>query len=156
MTVNVAKSATTPAGAKITVSSVKFTNVYPTGDGKVENQATITWSPEGTAAPVEVITPASVLELSTSATTLKEPLFIPQSMTGNLEITYTFTSSDNSNFTETKVLALEDLDGDTNADQNKWQPAKHYIYNITIGTEEILIDPKVADWTEVKYTVPVQ
>jgi hypothetical protein len=35
-----------------------------------------------------------------------------------------------------------------------WEPAKHYIYNIEIGTSEILIDPTVQIWTDVE--VPVE
>ena len=35
----------------------------------------------------------------------------------------------------------------------EWEAAKHYIYNIVIGTEEILIDASVVNWTDV--TIPV-
>lgn len=34
----------------------------------------------------------------------------------------------------------------TYTDGTDWLPGVHYIYNITIGTEEILIEPTVAEW----------
>ena len=154
LTINLATNQTTlDAGATITVSSVKFTDVMPQGDAVVANQAAIAWTPEGTAADIEVV--ESDVTLTTSAQMQKQPLFIPQAMAGDLEVTYTISSADNSAFTETKVIALNTMkSGDTTL--SAWEAAKHYVYNIVIGTEEILIDASVVDWTEVEIPVEVK
>ena len=154
LTINLATNQTTlDAGATITVSSVKFTDVMPQGDAVVANQAAIAWTPEGTAADIEVV--ESDVTLTTSAKMQKQPLFIPQAMAGDLEVTYTISSTDDSAFTETKVIALNTMkSGDTTL--SAWEAAKHYVYNIVIGTEEILIDASVVDWTEVEIPVEVK
>lgn len=154
LTINLATNQTTlDAGATIKVNSVKFTDVMPQGDAVVANQAAIAWTPEGTAADIEVV--ESDVTLTTSAKMQKQPLFIPQAMAGDLEVTYTISSTDDSAFTETKVIALNTMkSGDTTL--SAWEAAKHYVYNIVIGTEEILIDASVVDWTEVEIPVEVK
>ena len=154
LTIKVATTEKTlDAGATITVSSVKFTAIEPEGTGTVVNQDPITWALEGTAGEVETV--KTPVELDDTPATLKEPLFIPQDMDGNLEITYTITSDDDSEFTETKVIALNTMkSGETTL--SKWEAAKHYIYNIVISTEEILIDASVTKWTDVEVPVEVK
>ena len=154
LTINLATTeATLKAGATITVSSVKFTSVKPQGDAVVANQEAIVWTPEGTAADVEVV--ASTVTLAASAQMQKQPLFIPQTMEGDLEVTYTISSTDGSAFTETKVIALKTMkSGDTTL--SAWEAAKHYVYNIVISTEEILIDASVVEWTDVEIPVEVK
>ena len=158
------KEATTPADAEITVHSVKFTSVLPQGDAVVDNTpgaATdeIVWTAEGTALNVEVCPndDASTefsendVVLTTTANLLnKQPLFIPQTMAGNLVVKYTITSTDGSKFTETKAISLSGLAGD-----GVWQPGKKYTYTITIGTSEILIDPTVDDWDDVPVSADI-
>ena len=73
-------------------------------------------------------------------------IVIPQTPT-TLEVTYTYVSDpvNNISYTETKEISL-DWDGE---DGNKsWESGVHYIYNVTITTTEILIDPVVVDWTK--------
>lgn len=159
ITVILVKEANTPDAATIKVNSVKFTDVMPTGTGTVNNSAAdneINWVTSGTAAEV-VVTEADGHTLVKGNTTplVKEPLFIPQLMAGNLVVNYTISSTDGSAFTENKVLALNTLkSGETLLSQ--WEPAKHYTYTITIGTEEILVDPVVAGWTPVPVSVPIE
>lgn len=138
---------TLKAGATITVNSVKFTDVFPMGDGTVENQEDIVWTPEGDAYDVEVVD--SGLDLTKVPQIQKEPLFIPQDMNGNIVINYTISSTDKSSFTENKVIELNTMKDDKGNKLTKWEPGKHYIYNIVISTEEILIDPTVTPWTVV-------
>ena len=39
---------------------------------------------------------------------------------------------------------------------DKWEIGKHYVYTLSISAEEILINPKVDDWTvEIPNTIPV-
>lgn len=154
LTVNLATTQTTlDAKATIKVNSVKFTDVYPQGDGVVANQATIAWTPEGTKEEIEVV--KSEVTLTVDAQKQKEPLFIPQTMAGNLVVNYTISSTDNSSFTENKVITLSGMKDSKGNSLSAWGPAKHYIYNIVISTEEILIDASVADWTTVEIPVEI-
>ena len=157
ITVNVSTTQKTiDAGATITVSNVKFTEVMPQGDGTVVNQANIAWTPEGTPDVNGIETVESVVTLDATAQELMEPLFIPQTMDGDLEITYTITSDDSSSFTEKKVVTLNELKDKDGNDLSAWEAGKHYIYNIVISTEEILIAPEVIGWDDVEIPVTVQ
>ena len=146
ITVNVKKSEESP---KIVIDEIKFTEVNPEGTGTVNGAAVISWTTTGTPAETVV---GTAVELKEAATKLKEPLFIPQTMAGDLVITYTVYSSATEKFTETYTAKLSTL----KADLDTWAPAKHYIYNIEIGTSEILIAPTVEDWTEVEVPVEVK
>lgn len=156
------------AGPKIIVDNVNFTNVYPQGTATVDNMPVnnvskgIEWVTAGTAASVPVLkeTRTVVVDdsevkkvgyvLTTQDYTLAyEPLFIPQPMT-TMVITYTIESGDGSSFQETKTVDLSGLKTD---DTDKWEAGKHYTYTITIGTDEILIAPKVTDWKDVEYDI---
>jgi hypothetical protein len=146
ITVNVKKSEDSP---KIVIDEIKFTKVNPEGTGTVNGAAVISWTTTGTAAATVV---GEDVELEETATKLVEPLFIPQTMAGDLVITYTVYSSATEKFTETYTAKLSTL----KADLDTWAPAKHYIYNIEIGTSEILIAPTVEDWTDVEVPVEVK
>jgi hypothetical protein len=146
ITVNVKKSTDSP---KIVIDEIKFTEVNPEGTGTVNGASVISWITTGTPDKTVV---GTAVELEETATKLKEPLFIPQTMAGNLVITYTVYSSATEKFTETYTAKLSTL----KADLDTWAPAKHYIYNIEIGTSEILIAPTVEDWTEVEVPVEVK
>lgn len=146
ITVNVKKSEKSP---KIVIDEIKFTEVNPEGTGTVNGASVISWATTGTPAETVV---GTAVELEETATKLKEPLFIPQAMAGDLVITYTVYSSDTEKFTETYTAKLSTL----KADLDTWAPAKHYIYNIEIGTSEILIAPTVEDWTDVEVPVEVK
>ena len=150
-----AKDENTSAEALITVNSVTFKNVMPTGDATVNNSAanngnTIQWSTKGAAADV-VVTEAEghLLDPGNTTPLTKQPLFIPQAMT-KMVVNYTIASRDGSSFTETKEIELAGL----TAGQSKWLPGKKYTYIITIGTSEILIKPTVTEWDNIK--VPVE
>lgn len=154
LTVNLATTQKTlDAEATIKVNSVKFTDVYPQGDGVVANQATIAWTPEGTKEEIDVV--ESEVTLTVDAQKQKEPLFIPQTMAGNLVVNYTISSTDDSSFTENKVITLSGMKDSKGNSLSAWEPAKHYIYNIVISTEEILIDASVADWITVEIPVEI-
>lgn len=149
ITVNVKLQQMNPAPAKVVINEIKFTKVNNKGTGTVAGTNSITWKTTGTDE--ETILGNNVI-LTTTAKKLVEPLFIPQKMLGDLVIKYTFYSNANEYVTETYTKALSDLkDG-----INTWDPAKHYVYNIEIGFDEILIDPQVTDWTEVEIPVVVK
>lgn len=147
ITVNVNKTAGSP---KIVIDEIMFTDVNPKGTGTVNGTEVISWETTGTAEETVI---AKNVELKDAVQQLShEPLIIPQAMAGNLVITYTVYSSDTEKFTEVYTSALNSL----KTDLNTWEPAKHYIYNISIGTEEILIAPVIKDWEDVKIPVSVE
>ena len=154
MQVVLAKDAQTSDYAKITVNSVAFTNVKGSGSAEVNNSPVapatneIVWTANEGADNVVVSEAAGHILVKGNYTPLaKQPLFIPQTMTSIL-VNYTITSTDGSQFTETKDIPLT-----TNADA--WKPGRKYIYTITIGTSEIYIKPTVADWETVEANLPI-
>ena len=153
ISVVLAEAAGTPEGATITVNSITFTDVKTTGTGVVDNSATdneIDWTTTDAKTDVVVLNSATVL--GDAVTVDKQPIIIPQGMAGNLVINYTVSSTDGSSFTETKTIALAEIDK-TNP---TWEPGKKYTYNVTIGTSEILIDPIILEWADVQATLPVE
>lgn len=140
------KDESTSHDATITVNKVEFTQVNPSGDAKVVAQQTINWVVDGTPATVEILEGKPV-ELSKDNDKVQdyEPLFIPQDMNGNIVVEYEIKSNDGSKFTEVATIPLSGMKSGSTA-LTKWLPAKHYTYTITIGTSEILIDPKVVEW----------
>lgn len=149
------KSDATPDNATITVSSVEFTNVKPQGNAVVNGASEIVWTPEGTAANVNVVESDQILTKRNTAQLAYEPLFIPQAM-NDMVVTYNIKSGDGSNFTEVKTITLNTLESTDKTTYSNWEPGKHYTYTITIGTSEILIEPKVTDWAQVAYSIPVE
>lgn len=168
VTVNLARTSDNPADdegnipqyPEIKVNSVTFTNVNPEGTGTVVGtDGDITWTLTGTPDNT-VVTPAEGVVLEAAPQTQTEPLFIPQVFTDKMElqVNYTISSSATESFSETYTVALKGMsgtEGEKAVTVNSWEDAKHYTYNITIGLEEILIEPTVADWTPVTVEVPV-
>lgn len=150
ITVNVKLQQMDPAPAKVVINEIKFTKVNDKGTGTVNGISPITWETTGDA-DAETVLGSNVI-LTTTAKKLVEPLFIPQDMLGDLVINYTFYSNANEYVTETYTKKLNVLKDNV----SKWEPAKHYVYNIEIGFGEILIDPKVIDWEEVEVPVVVE
>lgn len=162
LTVVLKKGESTPEDATITVKDVYFTDIYTTGTGVVNNSpdadATpaetneISWTTTDATTDVYVLGGAdtdNTTELTTGYT-CKQPVIIPQDMAGSLVIVYEIKSSDESAFTETKTIDLSDLNDGT---ADTWNPGKHYTYNVTISTTEILLDPVVVEWTDVPANV---
>lgn len=161
------KHADTPDDATITVNSVKFTDILPTGDATVNNSPVspatneIAWVAEGTAGDIEVcpddntattdVWENKVTLVKDNTTPLaKQPIFIPQTMTSkNLVVEYTVLSTDGSSFTEIKSMPLT-------AGADSWLPGKKYTYTISISTSEIYIDPAVTGWAPVEVTLPIE
>lgn len=162
LTVVLKKGESTPEDATITVKDVYFTDINTTGTGVVNNSpdadATpaetneISWTTTDATTDVYVLGGAdtdNTTELTTDYT-CKQPVIIPQDMAGSLVIVYEIKSSDKSAFTETKTIDLSDLNDGT---ADTWNPGKHYTYNVTISTTEILLDPVVMEWTDVTANV---
>ena len=152
ITVTLAKRVDPVIEAEIKIESVRFTNVYEKGTGTVEGENPISWevsdsknfSLPGLPMVLEYQTVND--KLATKVYTLQEHLFIPQSIEGLLVVTYTVTSTDGSNFTEVYRINLKNL---AKGAHNSWDAGKHYTYNLSIGTDEILVTPEVDNWQPV-------
>ena len=153
---------------KIVIDEVTFTDIAAKGNGTVDAQNTIVW---GTLSNVKNTTVnlsgtsslsgIEKIELNQTVKTLQQPLVIPQSLNDQkLVVKYTVYSSETEFFKETYSQSLSGMKGKDSASKDvtvdKWEPAKHYIYNISVGLSEILIDPTVDNWTPVTVNVPVQ
>ena len=154
LTVVLKKDTSTPAAATITVKDVYFTGVNTTGTGTVNNSPAegktneISWETTDATTDIYVLGGAETDNTTplTKDYTCKEPILIPQPMANkNLVISYTISSEDGSAFSEVKTVPLS----------GTWEPAKHYTYIITIGTNEILIDPIVKDWDNVSNSIDI-
>lgn len=147
------KDGYTSDNATITVNKVEFTNVVSGGDADVIGANAIDWTANGAAVTVEILEGTPVV-LAKNNTTVQayEPLFIPQTMAGKLIVEYEIKSNDGSKFTEVKEITLNGMKDSNENSLTKWEAGKHYTYTITIGTSEILVDPKVTIWENV--TVP--
>ena len=79
-------------------------------------------------------------------------VIIPQKPT-SINITYSYVPQTG---VESITEVVKDLDLKITADaadvKNLWESGKHYVYTITITATEILIDPTVAQWTDVPVT----
>ena len=165
ITFNVAKTTDSP---KIVIDEIAFTEVYNSGNGTVKGSDVIVWecitSDEDNKEVKPVKKNVTITDdekvLTTKSTKLEyEPLFIPQVMKGDLYIKYTVIAKEDpvdddktEKFTEVYKVSLSGKD--SSGKPYAWDPAKHYIFNIVIGTTEILINPVVEDWTEVKVNLP--
>lgn len=164
ITVTVCKKANPEIPATITMHDVYFTEVNPQGDGKVDNQDIIDWTPEGAAEDLYIMKDGNVkLEYNITEatatserivesviTTLDEYIIIPQDINGYLKVRYTVESSDGSKFTETYTVDLTAL---KDGKQEEWLSGKHYTYNLQLGTDELLVSPIVNEWEDVDTSI---
>lgn len=145
VTINVKGDATTgTAGTTWNILDLTINDLAQNGDvilGKTAN-----WTPSTTTEAFEVfsgekaLTTAYVDYTKLSYTDL---ILVPQE-TKTLTITYEFVSQAGLEpIEEVKTIDL------TYTNDEGWEPGVHYTYNITIGTQEILIEPTVKLWDSV-------
>ena len=167
VTININGDAVTgvPGDDAWKVTEVKFNNLVQIGDVKLGGNAVWTISDptspadnEKTPLPVYASDGNSLTALVTTdgektgytdytKLQMTDLVVIPQT-TKTLSVTYKFVSQKAADgaghdivISETKEIPLSYTSGNT------WDAGKHYIYNIIIGTQEILVEPSVADWT---------
>lgn len=152
ITVTLAKRADPVIEAVITIEDVTFTSVAEQGTGTVDKFSPILWK---SSAPKDLKHTGlpMVLEYdmidgkeATKIYKLQEHLFIPQQIDGLLVVTYSVKSTDDSKFTEIYKIDLKSL---KEGAHNTWDAGKHYTYNLSIGTDEILVTPSVEPWENV-------
>lgn len=145
VTINVKGDATTgKTGTTWQILDLTINGLAQEGD--VILGTTADWTPSATTAPFEVfkgakdLTTAYVDYTKLSYTDL---ILVPQE-TKTLTITYQFVSQEGLDpIQEVKTIDL------TYTNDEGWEPGVHYTYNITIGTQEILIEPTVKVWDTV-------
>ena len=93
---------------------------------------------EGSQAPT--VTPTDI------ETTAAGTIVIPQNTT---KVRIEFDQYGLNGTADTPGMVV-DLDLVLDTDNTPWEPGKHYIYNLIFGLDEILINPSVADWTDVE------
>ncbi len=138
-----------------TITNVSFNDLSQSGDVLLGTNAQ--WSDLATGATCTVFTGEEELATSVKNFTqigkFKDLIVVPQA-TKKLYVTYKYDSDPQSatipTFSETKEIELTYDSGTT------WDAGVHYIYNITIGTKEILVEPTVTTWnpeivTEITY-----
>ena len=138
---------------KVTINGVKTTANFAAkmGDGIQFDEWSDWKNPksyvvfDNAAEPQRVTMNPAVIETTAAGT-----LVIPQATTS---VTIEFDqygingTADTPNMTVTLDLVLDKED---EQGRNIWEPGKHYNYNLVFGLDEILINPSVADWTEVE------
>ena len=164
ITVTLSKKAHPEIEAGIKIHDVIFTDVCSKGSGKVDNQETIAWTPDNSTKQDFVVLKDGDIALKYKEgtnengertiepiiNTCDEYLIIPQGINGFLKVRYSVISSDNSTFTETYTVDLRAL---KDGSHNVWEPGKHYVYNIAIGTDELMVTPIVNPWEEVPTSI---
>lgn len=91
----------------------------------------------------------------------KSVFFFPQDLDNDdatLEIEYSMNIGNN-DFVDQRFSAKFKTftSGSPATTVTKWEPGKHYIYQVTFGRNEILIEPKLQDWADVDMTgVPIK
>lgn len=131
-------------GEMATTGDVVLTDAAAWTESTSTSTVTVHENTTGTA-----LTTAEVdyTKLATNGAKYNDFIIIPQA-TKDLTIKYSYVSQegavdiDDITITEEKTVSLA-YNG-----TNEWQPGVHYTYTITIGTNEILIEPVANEWTE--------
>lgn len=106
------------------------------------------WSNQNTTAPVVVFEGSQkvTLDVTNIESTVAGTIVIPQNTT---TVTVDFDQYGLNGTADTPGMTVT-LDLVLDTDNTPWEPGKHYNYNLIFGLDEILINPSVADWTEVE------
>ena len=148
VTINIKGNGITGDTNPWTITNVSFKDLSQSGN--VLLGATANWINVATGAPCPVFEGTKELETDfanfTQIGNFKDLIVVPQT-TKKLYVTYEYDSDPQSTtiptFSETKEIELTyGTSGDT------WNAGIHYIYNITIGTTEILVEPTVTPWVD--------
>lgn len=147
VTIKIKGDATTgKTGTSWKIKNLSFTDLSQSGNVTLGTAAEWTSTATGTAFDVFDLTagkPLTTEYVDYTQIDYTDLVIVPQD-TKTLYVTYEYVSQAGLDpITETKPLALT-YTGDTG-----WEAGKHYTYNITLGTAEILILPVLTDWVDV-------
>ena len=156
VTINIKGDATTGA-ANTTWKILDLTIADLAQSGDVVLGSAANWTPSTETSVFDVYQATEGKALTTeyvdyTQLSYKDLIVIPQA-TKTLKVKYSYVSQAGAG-TDGKDIVIEEEKDIllTYGDGTAWQPGAHYIYNITIGTLEILIEPTVKNWDE--KTVP--
>ena len=137
-------------GTSWKIKNLSFTNLSQSGNVTLGTVAD--WTSIATGAAFDVFDRSGADEEPSPLTTeyvdytqidYKDLVIVPQG-TKTLYVTYEYVSQAGLDpITEIKPLDLTYTGG------TGWEAGKHYTYNITLGTSEILILPELTDWVDV-------
>lgn len=147
VTIKIIGDATTgKTGTSWKIKNLSFTDLSQSGNVTLGTSADWTSITAGTSFNVFNLVAGKQLTtdyVDYTQIDFKDLVIVPQA-TKTLYVTYEYVSQDNlAPIEETKPIELK-----YNDDDDPWEAGKHYTYNITLGTSEILIQPKLTDWTE--------
>ena len=151
VTIKIKGDATTgKSGTTWKIKNLSFTDLSQSGDVTLGTAADWTSIAPGTAFDVfdrsdagEEPEPLTTDYVDYTKIDFTDLVIVPQS-TKTLYVEYQYVSQEGlAPITEIKPLAL------TYTDDEGWKAGKHYTYNITLGTSEILILPVLTDWVDV-------
>ena len=147
VTIKIKGDATTgKTGTTWKIKNLSFTNLSQSGNVTLGTEAD--WTSIAAGADFDVFNLVAGKSLTTdyvdyTQIDYKDLVIVPQN-TKTLYVTYEYVSQTGLNpITETKPLDLTYTGG------TGWEAGKHYTYNITLGTSEILILPILTDWIDV-------
>jgi hypothetical protein len=147
VTIKIKGDATTgKTGTTWKIKNLSFTDLSQSGN--VTLGTTADWTSIAAGTPFNVFNLAAGKQLTTdyvdyTQIDFKDLVIVPQA-TKTLYVTYEYVSQAGlAPITETKPLELTYTGG------TGWEAGKHYTYNITLGTAEILILPVLTDWVDV-------
>lgn len=91
----------------------------------------------------------------------KSVFFFPQDLNNDdatLEIEYSMNKGNNEFVDQLFSAKFKTFTSGSPAETvTEWKPGKHYVYQVTFGRNEILIEPKLSNWDDVNMTgVPVK
>ena len=146
ITINIKGNEITGGANPWTITNVSFNDLSQSGNvllGTIAN-----WTSVAAGTPCSIFEGTKELDTDlvnfTQIGNFKDLIVVPQS-TKKLYVTYEYDSDPQSTtiptFSETKEIELT-----YNTTGNTWDAGIHYIYNITIGTKEILVEPTVTTW----------
>lgn len=149
VTINIKGNDITGGDNPWTITNVSFNDLSQSGN--VFLGATANWTSVAAGATCTVFTGEKKLTTSNNDFTkigyFNDLIVVPQT-TKKLYVTYKYDSDPLSDtiptFSETKGIELTY----NNINGNTWNAGIHYIYNITIGTKEILVEPTVTPWAD--------
>lgn len=139
--------------------NIQFVSLHETGTVTLKSTDVPSWELTSNISNVDILSNPKDITSSFEefANSDNNTIVLPQTPTF-LSVTYSYTTpAGTSDFKETKLVPLN-FDGKTRgADQTddqwratwtKWEPGKHYTYDLTITAEEIKIAPSSAEWTD--------
>lgn len=131
------------------IEDLTFATLSQSGNVTLDTKAI--WTP-GEATPFDAYTkigPTPLTEdyVDFTILTYTDLIIIPQP-TKTLTVKYSFVSQKGGSAAEDKDIVITEVKDIplTYTSDDGWKPGVHYTYNITIGTEEILVEPTVTGW----------